>query len=114
ISPARSATLRPCFAVVLAAAALALAASRVLFCAVVRVRRPVVFVGDLRAVERVVVREAVPREALRVAAPLRPAALRFAEVLLLVVPLLAVEFVVVAMLMVSPSRVASQGNDISS
>jgi hypothetical protein len=61
----------------------------------------------------------VPREALRVAAPLRPAALRLAEVLRLVVPLFAVLlvpvllaavllvllFVVVAMLMVNPSRV---------
>ncbi len=52
MSPARSATLRPCLAVVLAAVALALAASRVLFWAVVRVRRPVVFDGDLAAVER--------------------------------------------------------------
>jgi hypothetical protein len=51
----------------------------------------------------------VPREALRVAAPLRPAALRFAEVLFVVVPLLAAEFVVVAMWMVSPSRVYFPG-----
>jgi hypothetical protein len=52
----------------------------------------------------VVVRELVPREALRVAAPLRPAALRLAEVLFVVVPLVAAEFVVVAMWMVNPSR----------
>ena len=95
--PARSATLRPCLAVVLAAVALALAASRVLFCAVVRVRRPVVVVGDLRAVER----EAVPREALRVVVLLRAVVLRF----LAGVPLFeVVVFVVVAMVVVSPSQ----------
>src|SRR3954468_23646276 len=63
--PARSATLRPCLAVVLAARALACAAWRVWVLAVLRVRRPVVLVGDLRAVERLVERKAVPRDAVR-------------------------------------------------
>src|SRR4051812_3826236 len=89
MSPARSATLRPCLAVVLAAVALALAASRVLFSAVERVRRPVVFDGDLAAVERVVLRvvvRVVVRELrLRVAAAFLAAALRFAADVLLVV-----------------------------
>src|SRR3954451_4432496 len=99
MSPARSATLRPCLAVVLAAVALALAASRVLFWAVLRVRRPVVFDGDLAAVERVVLRlvrlvvpRAVVRELrLRVAAAFLAAALRFAVdvLLVVVVPLVA-------------------------
>src|SRR4029079_10816338 len=103
MSPARSATLRPCLAVVLAAVALALAASRVLFCAVVRVRRPVVVVGDLRAVER----EAVPREALRVVVLLRAVLLRAVVLRFLagVPPLFeVVVFVVVAMVVVSPSQ----------
>ncbi len=60
-----------------------MAASRVLFCAVVRVRRPVVFDGDLAAVERVVLRVRVVR--LRVAAAFLAAALRFAADVLLVV-----------------------------
>jgi hypothetical protein len=51
-SAARSATLRPCFAVVFAARTLAWAASRVSFAAIVRVRRAVDFEGDLAAVER--------------------------------------------------------------
>ena len=102
--PARSATLRPCLAVVRAAVAFALAASRVLFCAVVRVRRPVVFVGDLRAVER----DAVLRDALRVVVLLRAVLRRVVAPLLLVVVL-----VVVAMWRSAP-LVASQGNDISS
>ena len=84
MSPARSATLRPCLAVVLAAVALALAASRVLFWAVVRVRRPVVFDGDLAAVERVVLRVVVRELRLRVAAAFLAAALRFAAEVLLV------------------------------
>src|SRR3954451_3801616 len=84
MSPARSATLRPCFAVVLAAVALALAASRVLFSAVERVRRPVVFDGDLAAVERVVLRVVVRELRLRVAAAFLAAALRFAAEVLLV------------------------------
>src|SRR3954452_13150483 len=113
MSPARSATLRPCLAVVLAAVALALAASRVLFCALLRVRRPVVFDGDLAAVERVVLR-VVPRLVvrelrLRVAAAFFAAALRFAADVLLVVLLP----VVVAMVGVSPFSVASN-KDISS
>src|SRR3954452_8950085 len=105
MSPARSATLRPCLAVVLAAVALALAASRVLFCALLRVRRPVVFDGDLAAVERVVLR-VVPRLVvralrLRVAAAFLAAALRFAADVLLVVLV-----PVVAMVGVSPFSVA--------
>src|SRR3954447_13315675 len=113
--PARSATFRPCLAVVLAARALACAAWRVSFLAVLRARRPVVFVGDLRAVERLVerddavprdvVREAVERDALRVVVPLR-------AVLRLLVPLLPLlrlvvllELLLVAVAMwVSPSR----------
>src|SRR3954469_25553310 len=105
MSPARSATLRPCLAVVLAAVALALAASRVLFWAVERVRRPVVFDGDLAAVERVVLRVVVRELRLRVAAAFLAAALRFAADVLLVVP------VVVAMWS-APLLVAR--NDISS
>jgi hypothetical protein len=54
--------LRPWAAVVFAAVALALAARRVWFFAVLRVRRPVVFDGDLAAV-RVVLRAAVLRVA---------------------------------------------------
>src|SRR3954453_6148428 len=110
--PARSATLRPCLAVVLAARALACAAWRVWFLAVLRVRRPVVFVGDLRAVERLVerddavprdvVREAVERDALRVVVPLR-AVLRLLVPLLRLVVVLALLLVAVAM-WVSPSR----------
>ena len=62
-----------------------MAASRVLFCAVVRVRRPVVFDGDLAAVERVVLRVVVRALRLRVAAAFLAAALRFAADVLLVV-----------------------------
>jgi hypothetical protein len=83
----------------LAAVALALAASRVLFWAVVRVRRPVVFDGDLAAVERLVLRVVVRdvRELrLRVAAAFLAAALRFAAEMLLVP-------VVVVAIRVSPS-----------
>src|SRR5215218_7333342 len=58
-SAARSATLRPCFAVVLAARTLAVAASRVSFAAIVRARRPVDFDGALAAVERPVARVVV-------------------------------------------------------
>src|SRR5690242_13985190 len=66
-SAARSAMLRPCLAVVRAAVALALAAWRVWFFAVVRVRRPVDLLGALLAavlrveVERVVLRVDVLR-----------------------------------------------------
>jgi hypothetical protein len=83
-------------AVVLAAVALALAASRVWFWAVVRVRRPVVFDGDLAAVERVVLRVVVRELRLRVAAAFLAAALRFAAEVLLVP-------VVVVAIRVSPS-----------
>src|SRR4051794_7953207 len=62
-SAARSAMLRPCLAVVRAAVALALAAWRVWFLAVVRVRRPVDLLGALAAA---VLRVEVDREALRV------------------------------------------------
>src|SRR3954452_9279610 len=118
--PARSATLRPCLAVVLAARALACAAWRVSFLALLRARRPGVFVGDLRAVERLVerdallrdvVREAVERDALRVVVLLR-------AVLPLLVPLLRLvvllELLFVAVAMWSFPLVASQSNDISS
>src|SRR5215217_1093409 len=73
-SAARSATLRPCFAVVLAARTLAVAASRVSFAAIVRARRPVDFDGALAAVERPLV--AVERPEARVLVVLRAVLLR--------------------------------------
>src|SRR3954462_8296116 len=55
VSPARSASERPCSAVTRAARALAWAAERVCRAAVVRVRRPVDFDGVVAVVLRVVV-----------------------------------------------------------
>src|SRR5215218_10955095 len=66
-SAARSATLRPCLAVVCAARTSAATASRVSLAATVRLRRAVDFDGDLAAVER----DAVERPAARVVAGLR-------------------------------------------
>jgi hypothetical protein len=86
-SAARSATLRPCLTVVLAARTLAAAASRVSVAAMVRLRRPVAFEGDLAAVERELVereaveREPVEREAARVLLPLLRAVLFERELL---------------------------------
>ena len=84
--------MRPCAAVVFAAAVLAEAASRVRFFAVVRARRPVDFDGDfapVAALLRVVVD--------RLAAGLRAVVERFAGV---VVALLGAEDVVVASVVV--------------
>jgi hypothetical protein len=97
--------LRPCLAVVRAAVALALAAWRVWFFAVVRVRRPVDLLGALLAavlrveVERVVPRVDVPREAVRVRVDLaRVPGLRV--VVDVRAGLRAVEFVVVLFVLV--------------
>src|SRR5262245_58719726 len=63
-SAARSASPRPWAAVVFAAVVLAFAASRVRFLALVRVRRPVLLLGALTAVRRLVERvDARVREA---------------------------------------------------
>ena len=82
----------------------ALAAWRVLLAAVVRVRRPVVFDGDLAAVVR-----AVPRDVLLRAVALRAGLLRAVErdeELLLVVVLVVLLDVVVAMSGDQPLRVS--------
>src|SRR3954453_23402559 len=106
-SAARSAMLRPWAAVVRAAWALADAAWRVWFLAVLRVRRPVDFAGDLAAVRvlgrdavRVLLREAVLRVVdLRAVLPVRAVDLR-------AVLLRAVDLVVVLLLVVPLALVA--------
>jgi hypothetical protein len=90
-SAARSAMPRPWAAVVFAAVALAWAASRVRFFAVVRLRRPVdllgAFVVALRLVERVL--------AARVVVLLRAVERRVAGLRAVLVPVVLVVFVVV-------------------
>jgi hypothetical protein len=91
-SAARSATLRPCLAVVFAARTLAWAASRVSLAAMVRLRRAVDLEGDFAAVERLA---AVER---RVVVDLRAVLLRAVLLRLVVV-------VFSAILLISPSCV---------
>ena len=88
-SAARSATLRPCLAVVCAARTLAWAASRVSFAAIVRARRPVDFDGAFAE------RALAGRDAARVVLVLR-AVLRFAGFGLVV------EVVVVSAMWINP------------
>src|SRR5215210_8221637 len=91
-SAARSARLRPCSAVTFAALVCALAAWRVLLAAVERVRRAVVFDGDLAAVVR-----AVPRDVLLRAVLLRTVLLRAVDRLVDLVPEPLVEALVVVL-----------------
>src|SRR5262249_21987510 len=90
-SAARSAMPRPCAAVVFAAVALALAASRVRFCAAVRVRRPVDLLGVFAAVLRLVERGLAARVvALLRAVDRRAAGLRAVVLVVFVVASVAI------------------------
>ena len=117
-SAARSATLRPCLAVVFAARTLAEAAWRVSFAAIVRLRRPVALVGAFAAVERpaarvvlrlraVVLLRAVPvlRAVLVLEVLVRLAGVAFGVVVVLVV-------VFSAILLISPSLGAALSQSI--